>query len=139
MFSRKRVIEAVFMSVLDYGDTIYRHASASTLKPLDSMYHSALRFITCDSYSTHHCTLYEKVGWTSLTVRRNRHWLLFIYKTLNGHLPSYISSLLNWSNSHHFTRSSDWLTLEVPRANTELGKTAFSFCAAHTWNTYSKH
>ncbi len=29
----------------------------------------------------------------------------------------------------------DWLTLEVPRAKTNMGKTAFSFCAAQTWNT----
>lgn len=28
------------MSVLDYGDIIYIHASASTLKPLDVIYHS---------------------------------------------------------------------------------------------------
>lgn len=82
MLSRKRIIEAVFLSVLDYGDVIDRHASASTLKPLDSVYHSALRFITGDSYSTHHCIFYEKIGWASPTVRRDRHLFLFIYKTL---------------------------------------------------------
>ena len=82
MFSRKWIIEAAFLSDLDYGDVIYRHTSASTLKPLDSLYHSTLRFITGDSYSTHHCLLYEKVGWASLTVRRDRHWFLFIYKAL---------------------------------------------------------
>ena len=49
MFYRKRIIEAVFLSVLDFGDVIYRHASVSTLTPLDSVYHSALRCITDDS------------------------------------------------------------------------------------------
>ena len=34
LISRRRVIEAVFLSVLDYADVIYRHAAASTLKSL---------------------------------------------------------------------------------------------------------
>lgn len=53
-----------------------------------------LRFITGDSYSTHHCISYEKVAWASLTVSRDSHWFLFIYKALAGNLPSYITLLL---------------------------------------------
>src|SRR4029434_4094635 len=64
---RKRIIESVFISVLDYGDVIYGNASHSTLKTLDAVYHSALRFITGDRYGTHHCTLYNKVGWPALS------------------------------------------------------------------------
>ncbi len=120
VLSRKQIIEAIFLSVLDYGDIICRHASASTLKPLDSVYHSALRFITGDSYSTYHCILYEKVGWASLTVRCDSHWFLFIYKALNGNLSSYITTLLNWSYSHYSSRSNDWPMLEIPCANTEF-------------------
>lgn len=59
-------MKLLFFSVMDYGDVISRHASASTLKPLDAVYHSALSFITGDVYSTHHCTLYELVWWSSL-------------------------------------------------------------------------
>ena len=77
--TRKRLIESLFLSALDYGDIIYRNASATTLKSLDSVYHSSLRFITGDSYSTHHCILYNKVGWPSLATRRDQHWFLFIY------------------------------------------------------------
>ena len=69
LISRKRIVESLILSVLDYGDIIYRHAAITTLKPLDSIYHSALRFITGDRYDTHHCVLYEKVGWSSLSDR----------------------------------------------------------------------
>ena len=48
----KRVIEAVFLSVLDYGDVIYKNAAPSILKPLDTVYHSALRFISGENYRT---------------------------------------------------------------------------------------
>ena len=136
MISRKRVIEAVFMSVLDYGDVIYRNASSSTLKSLDAVYHSALRFITGDIYSTHHCILYNKVGWSSLSDRRNQHWLLFIYKTFIGKHPPYISDLLNWSVRTYHTRSSEWLLLQPPPLpRTDFGMSAFNRSAPNTWNT----
>ena len=134
MLCRKQIIEAVFLSVLDYGDVIYRNATASALTSLDSVYHSALRFITGSSYSTHHCVLYEKVGWAPLSVRRQKHWLLFIYKVLNGNMPPYLSTLLNWSNNKYSTRSTDFLMLDVPRTKTEFGKAAFSSSAASSWN-----
>ena len=46
MVSRKKIVEAAFLSVLDFGDVVYRHAAASLLKPLGS----ALRFYTGNSY-----------------------------------------------------------------------------------------
>lgn len=66
---RKWIIEAVFLSVLDYGDVIYSHASASLLplSPHCSVYHCA--FITPASYSTHHCILCERVEKATLSVR----------------------------------------------------------------------
>ena len=134
MACRKRVIEAVFLSVLDYGDVIYGKASPSVLKPLDTVYHSALRFISGAPYMTHHCILYDRVGWPSLNDRRNKHWYLFIFKAIDGTLPLYLKSLLDWKPVTYETRSSDWLMLKIPTMNTELGKTAFCFNAANTWN-----
>ncbi len=40
LLCRKQITEAVFLSALDYGDVLHRHASASSLIPLDSVYHS---------------------------------------------------------------------------------------------------
>ena len=135
IISRKRLIEAVFLSVLDYGDIIYRHAAASTLKCLDSVYHSSIRFITGDSYGTHHCILYNKVGWSSLTERRELHWHLFLYKAILGDCPSYISAFLEWAPARPYhTQSSNFLTLKVPTVNSEFGRSAFSFCGPTTWN-----
>ena len=110
------------------------HASASTLKPLNAVFHSALRFITGDRYLTHHCILYEKVGWPSLEVRREQHCLLFIYKALCGKLPLYLTSLLKLCTSGYNTRSQTQLRLHIPRMKCELGKTAFSFYAPDRWN-----
>lgn len=57
---------------------IVLYASPSTLKPLDSVYYSALSFITGDKFFTHRCILYEKVAGYSLADRMELHYTLFI-------------------------------------------------------------
>ena len=131
---RKLLVQSTFMSVIDYGDIIYMHAGSATLRQLDTVYHSALRFITGDHFRTHHCTLYQAVGWPSLTIRRTQHLLMYVYKAILGKLPSYLTSLITWRSSHHHTRSQDWLVLAVPQVRTDLGKSAFSYSAPRVWN-----
>ena len=134
--NRKRVIQATVMPILDYGDILYMHATDSVLKPLDAIYHSALRFITGANFRTHHCTLYTSVEWTSLTLRRKQHLTLFTYKALLGMLPLYLTELLNPITSNHNTRSQDMILLKVPKTNTKLGDTAFRVYAPCIWNAY---
>jgi hypothetical protein len=114
--NRRQIVQATFMSVIDYGDIIYMLATASTLKSLDATYHCALyllQFITGASYRTHHCVLYHNVGWTSLSVRREQHALVFVYKALQNKLPSYLSSLINIRIRISKTMSQEWITLEA--------------------------
>ena len=66
---RKQIIQSTFLSVPDNCDTIYQSAATTTLKPLDAIYHSALRFVTGDSFYNH-CILCRKVGWISLKTHR---------------------------------------------------------------------
>ncbi len=68
--------------MLDYGDILYMHANQSSLKILDSVYHASLRFVTKSSFHTHHCSLYESVGWLSLHNRRLEHWYIFLFKAI---------------------------------------------------------
>lgn len=46
----QKVVQFATMSVLDYGAAVYIHASSLTLKPLDTVFNSALRFITGDKF-----------------------------------------------------------------------------------------
>lgn len=49
MLSTELIIKVVILSVLHYSDVVYRKASPSRLVALNSIYHSALRFIRGDS------------------------------------------------------------------------------------------
>lgn len=132
--ARKKLVHATFLSVIDYGDVLYMHAASSILCKLDSAYHASLRFITKAKSLTHHCTLYQLVGWTSLSLRRQQHWYIFIYKAILGKLPPYLCRLFVYNTCTYNLRSTQWLLYKVPRACSELGKTAFSYHAPWSWN-----
>ncbi len=97
----------------------------------------------------------EKYSWSSLSISPRSWWhnlqtcccfhsqitrlsLSFIHKSLIGHSPPYITSMLDWTTGPYQTRSTNCLMLQVPRVYSELGKSAFSFCAPNTWN-YLQH
>ena len=114
--SRKRLVAATFLSVLDYGDMLYMHASAQSLQALDTVYHGALRFITNFKSLTHRCVLYSRVGWSSLSTRRLMHWHILIYKAILGLLPSYLLTFISQRTSGSYNlRSQNFLLLSVPR------------------------
>lgn len=117
---------------------LYMHATSSILRSLDSVYHASLHFITNAKSLTHHCILYYLVGWMSLTIHRQQHWYIFIYKAILGKPPAYLCTLLCVSCGSHQLRSSRWLHLNVPRILTDLGKTAFSYHAPWTWSNLQK-
>ncbi len=112
------------------------HASTYLLNRLDGVYHAALRFITNACSRTHHCLLYNYVGWSSLCQIRKSHMLLYIVKTLLGMLPNYITSLLCLCGKNYSTRSSNGIKLVVPRVHSEHGKSSFSYYAPWLWNEF---
>jgi hypothetical protein len=121
---------------------------------LDAVYHSAIRFVTKAPYTTHHCDLYALVGWPSLHIRRQTHWLQVIYKSLLGKALPYLSSLVTIAAPTRRTRtyislvtiaastrstlSSRYISLVTPKANSPFGRLSFQFSAANDWNEMQK-
>ena len=132
--SRRKLVDATFLPIMDYGDLLYMNAPSQSLQMLDSVYHGALRFILNCKPLTHHCTLYSNVNLPSLSTRQLRHLYIFIYKAVMGRLPVYISDLLSFKQSSYGLRSQDIVLLNVPQARTELFKRAFMSAAPSTWN-----
>lgn len=133
--TKQTLVKTTLLPILDYGDVIYKMAPSTTLKKLDTLYHSAIRFITGAPFHTHHCDLYKLVGWPSLHTRRLHHWFLFIYKTVLGMTPAYLSSLLNQTHNAYSTRSCNLIKFVVPKFSTVFGRNAFRFAAANDWNS----
>ena len=132
--AKHTLVKLTILPIFDYGDTIYRSASQSTLSRLDPLHHSAIRFATGAPFTTHHCDLYKLVDWTSLHTRRLHHWFLLIYKSILGITPRYLSSLLQFSQPVRNLRSTAFINLSIPKARTLFGRSAFRFAAAYDWN-----
>ena len=132
--ARKRLVNSLFLSQLDYGDTIYRIACPTTLAKLDPIYHAALRYITGSAFRTHHCTLYTLTGFSSLNTRRVLHWYTLNYKAILGKLPHYICSKFIAVQLTHNLRANSWLRFKVPHMRTELGRKTLSHFGPWSWN-----
>ena len=84
---------------------------------------------------THDCNLYTRVGWSSLTMRRLKHWHILIYKAIIGALPPYLRMYIHRKCTGSYRlRSENFFLLTVPKVRTELGKRAFSYAAPQAWN-----
>ena len=92
--TKHTLVKRTILPILDFSDVIYKIASNTLLCKLDAVYHSAIRFVTKAPYTTHHCDLYALVGWPSLHIHRQTHWLQVIYKSLLDKAPPYLSSLV---------------------------------------------
>uniref|UniRef100_A0A4W5QI33 Lipoxygenase domain-containing protein n=1 Tax=Hucho hucho TaxID=62062 RepID=A0A4W5QI33_9TELE len=95
-------------------------------------------FVTKAPYTTHHCDLYALVGWSSLHIRRQTHWLQIIYKSLLGKGQPYLSSLVTIATPTRSTGSSRYISLVILKANTSFGRLSFQFSAANDWNELQK-
>ncbi|XP_056280736.1 diacylglycerol kinase iota isoform X3 [Pseudoliparis swirei] len=122
-------------------DLVVEPTASVSLTPdeQDTVYHGALRFITNLKALTHHCSLYARVGWTPLSIRRQNHWHVLIYKAILHVLPSYLWTLIQLKNpgSYHLrsvTSAQGLLLLSVPHVRLEMGKRGFKFAALAAWN-----
>jgi hypothetical protein len=115
------LVKLSILPILDFGDVIYKISPNPLLSKLGVVYHSAIHLITNAPYTTHHCDLYALVGWPSLHIRRQTHWLQVIYKSLLGEAPPYLSSLVTIATPTCRTRSSRYIALVNPKSNTSFG------------------
>lgn len=132
--AKHTLVKMTVLPILNFGNVIYRTASTSLLKRLDVVYNSAIRFVTNASFNTHHCDLYALVGWPSLHTRRLTYWYRFIYKSILRKTPLYLNSLLTIALPVRNLRSSRYISLVIPKANTSFGRSSFQFAAACDWN-----
>ena len=136
--AKNTLVKMTILPILDYGDFIYRIATKTVLSKLDTIYHSAIRFVTGAPYLTHRCDLYSLIQWPSLHIRRQIHWFSYIYKSIIGKTPPYLSSLLNIATKSLNLRSSKYINLDLPSVRIDFGCHSFQYSAAFDWNELQK-
>ena len=118
--AKHTLVKLTILPIIDFGNAIYKIASNTLLSKLDVVYNSAICFVTKAPYTTHHCDLYALVGWPSLHIRCQTHWLQVIYKSLLGKALPYLSSLFTIATPTCSTRSSRYISLVIPKPKPAL-------------------
>lgn len=131
---RKKLATQLILPIIDYGDVIYQSAHKSDLTSLNVAYNRLCRFVLGCPFHTHHCTMYIKLNWPTLNIRRQMHWLQQIYKCIHFNYPSYLQQyLIPYTSSYHIRHLSQPF-FSVPNIIKSFGRRAFMYKAPADWN-----
>ena len=137
---RKKLVLQLILPIMDYADVVYLTAPKTNLLPLNTLFNRLCRFALDCSYFTHHCTMYENLNLPSLTVRRQQHWLQFIFKCIHFNYPQYLKQYMDPFTSNHQLGHCAQIYFTVPaNVSNSAGKKSFRFKAPSDWNNLPVH
>jgi len=131
----EKVVHAFVSSRLDYCNVLYLGVSQASLSRLQLVQNSAARLLTGTKKREHITPVLIKLHWLPIRYRVQYKALLYVFKSLNGQSPEYVTDLISRCQSSRSLRSNDQLLLMVPRSRLKCkGDLAFSVAAPRLWN-----
>ena len=121
---------------LDYGDILYdKPENENVLNKLEKVQYRACLAITSAIQETSRQKLYDELGLHSLSKRRWRNKLIFLYKILSGLLRKYLYSYLTFPYQKNYPLRSALTnkTNVIPLRTKSFKKTFFPNCI-NEWN-----
>ncbi len=135
--SCNHAMRALVLSRLDYANSLLAGCSAANISRLQKLQNKAARIIYQVSRRHSITPLLESLHWLPVSKRIMFKILLHVYKTLNGHSPTYLTdSIKVYQPSRQGLRSAkDTSKLVIPHFHRRAGDRAFSVAAPKMWNT----
>ncbi|XP_062585577.1 uncharacterized protein LOC134247212 [Saccostrea cucullata] len=107
----------------------------TVLNKLQRVQNTAARIITKTPRHDHITPVLKELHWLPICQRIDYKVLLYTYKALHGQCPQYTIDLLCVYRPARDLRSSNSLTLVIPRTRTvTFGRRSFSHAAPRLWN-----
>ena len=121
---------------LDYGDILYdKPKNENFQNKLEKVQYRACLAITNAIQGTSKDRLYDELGLYSLTNRRWKSKLIFFYKIVNGMLPNYLYSFLDFPSQENYPlrSASENIIRPIPTRTKTFKNSFFPFCISE-WN-----
>ena len=121
---------------LDYGDILYdKPKNENFQNKLEKVQYRACLAITNAIKGTSRDRLYDELGLYSLSKRRWKSKLIFFYKIVNGMLPNYLHSFLDFPSQENYPlrSSSENIVRPIPTRTKTFKNSFFPFCISE-WN-----
>uniref|UniRef100_A0A8C1IL60 Reverse transcriptase domain-containing protein n=1 Tax=Cyprinus carpio TaxID=7962 RepID=A0A8C1IL60_CYPCA len=132
----EQVIHAFISNRLDYCNALYIGVNQISLSCLQLVQNAAARLLTGTRKHEHITPILASLHWLPVYFRIHFKILMFVFKSLNGLAPQYISELLHIYTPSRSLRSGDQLRLNVPRTRLKTrGNRSFSAVAPKLWKS----
>ena len=119
---------------LEYADIVWDNISKQNAELLENIQLDACRIITGLRRGTDHDILYNELGLTPLSSRREQHRFIQFYKILNEEAPPYIDNILAKFNEHQSQYSMRQIKLKHPTPKTKAYKDSYFLSTTDLWN-----
>ena len=120
---------------LDYCNHLYFGRPMYKVKKLQQIQNIAARYLTCARKYDHITPVLVQLHWLPVLYRIVFKDLLFVYKSLNGLCPQYLTNLLEHRKSARSLSNFQDLLIQPTCKTKTYGDRAFSVCAPKIWNT----
>jgi hypothetical protein len=131
------IVRSLILSRLDYCNVLLNKIKKKDLNRLQKLENKCARLIYQYPRSSHTTPLLRELHWLRISERISFKTLLYVFKSLNGLCPQYITDCLVVSRpclGSVTTRSGHGLNFVVPRTHKCAGDRAFSVAAPKLWN-----
>ena len=130
-----RIYVSYVLPIIEYSSVVWDNCSDQDAYALEKLQNEAAGIITGFNRSVSLDKLYRECGWVALSERRKNQKLYFMYKALNGQVPSYISDIIPphiRETTNYSLRNRDNIT--VPFCRTELLRNSCMPSSVPLWN-----
>ena len=133
------IYKAYILPSFDYCDVVWNNCTEKLAMKLERLQNYAGRIILKDCRVTSATSIRRELHWLTLKEQRHLHIATLMFKVINKLGPDYLAPLCTPASKVHKydTRAAVSGVLHLPRAVTNFGRKAFSFCGPKIWNTYN--
>ena len=123
------------LSILEYSCIVWDGCSVQNINSLQRIQNEAARIVTCLTRSVSLENLYRECGWVTLEESRKQQKLIFMYRSVNGLVPTYISDIippLVYETTDYPLRNQNNIT--IPFRRTEISRRSCIPSSITLWN-----
>ena len=137
--SAERLVNALVHTHLDYCNALLIGLPQKLIRKMQMVQNTAARVLCRVKKFDHITPTLKKLHWLPIAYRIKYKVCLLTFKALRDQGPVYIRDMLSIRSGHYTLRSSQILSLEVPRTKRKtLGDRAFRVAAPKMWNSLPK-
>ena len=131
-----KFVHSYISSKLDFCNALFLGLPDRELNRVQRIQNSAARLVSRTNINDHITPVLKELHWLPINSRITYKILLFTFKALNGHCPSYLSSLLHPCDARYNIRSVTHNRLKQPKSRLcNYGDQSFSVVAPRLWNS----